>query len=270
MKSIVVTLLVLLSDHVYISSAFVPKGKSVPGGWGAVHEPSATHHRSVAGAIHEVYTLEKQSSGSTTIYGLTDDDDVLFGDDDENDNGSDERCILGKAIAQGKTVLCLPDMASSEECEALFSTAFQAAQTQKAARGRARFSVSDPTVFDGSIVVTAEEILLRVLDYVDEYIPSIYQWLFDPFESDWLNRQPLNAALEQPTVPPERFLGEMCTCLRDLYMQGALEWSEGEPAINIYQCGGYFGAHKDHLALTVLIPLTSADGFEGYVLLLEH
>lgn len=28
-------------------------------------------------------------------------------------------------------------------------------------------------------------------------------------------------------------------------------------AINVYEADGYFGAHKDHLALTVLIPLTS-------------
>jgi len=39
-------------------------------------------------------------------------------------------------------------------------------------------------------------------------------------------------------------------------MAGELEWSEGEPAINIYTEGGYFGAHKDHLGLTVLVPLT--------------
>lgn len=33
---------------------------------------------------------------------------------------------------------------------------------------------------------------------------------------------------------------------------------------SVYQGNGYFGAHKDHLALTVLIPLTSAkNDFEG-------
>ena len=38
----------------------------------------------------------------------------------------------------------------------------------------------------------------------------------------------------------------------------------GEPAINVYEEGGYFGAHKDHLALTVLIPLTSpGENFGG-------
>ena len=194
---------------------------------------------------------------------MTDDDDLLFGDDDNDDN---DGSALGKAIGEGKLIICLPAIPNPEECPTLFSAAWDASQRQAtpAARGRSRFSVSDPIVFDngggggggGTVVVfTAEEILLRVLDYIDEYIPSIYSWLFDPISpEDWTSRQPLNAALEQPDTPPEPFLAETCTNLRDLYMQGALEWSEGEPAINIYQGGGYFGAHKDHLALTILIP----------------
>ena len=32
---------------------------------------------------------------------------------------------------------------------------------------------------------------------------------------------------------------------------------------NVYQTDGYFGGHKDHLALTVLMPLTSPDSFGG-------
>ena len=47
-------------------------------------------------------------------------------------------------------------------------------------------------------------------------------------------------------------------------MAGELEWSEGEPAINVYSAGGGFGTHKDHMALTVLIPLTApATDFSG-------
>lgn len=227
--------------------------------------------------LQELYWLEKKSTDRDdgAIYGLTDDDDLLFGDDDNDDDDDDDGSALGKAIGEGKLIICLPGIANPEECETLFSAGWEASQRQAtpAARGRSRFSVSDPIVFDndggggggGTVVVfTAEEILLRVLDYIDEYIPSIYSWLFDPISpEDWTSRQPLNAALEQPDTPPEPFLAETCTNLRDLYMQGALEWSEGEPAINIYQGGGYFGAHKDHLALTILIPLTSVEDFEG-------
>ena len=70
--------------------------------------------------------------------------------------------------------------------------------------------------------------------------------------------------MEQPDTPPQTYFGETYSGLRDLYMMGALEWSEGEPAINIYTFSGYFGCHKDHLALTILIPLTNAgEDFEG-------
>ena len=34
-------------------------------------------------------------------------------------------------------------------------------------------------------------------------------------------------------------LQDACPSLRDLYMAGELEWSEGEPAINVYTAGGF-------------------------------
>jgi hypothetical protein len=49
--------------------------------------------------------------------------------------------------------------ASLDERAPLFTAAFQASQNQPS-RGRAIFSVSDPTVFDGNVVFLAEEILL--------------------------------------------------------------------------------------------------------------
>jgi hypothetical protein len=72
---------------------------------------------------------------------------------------------------------------------------------------------------------------------------------FDPLlQEDGVSRQPLTAAtLVELNTPPDPISGETCTCLRDLYTAGALEWPEGEPAINIYRDGGYFGPHKDHL-----------------------
>jgi len=100
---------------------------------------------------------------------------------------------------------------------------------------------------------------LRVLDHLDDHIPSIFEYLFKP-SAEWASRQPLNAKLEQPEVPPEGHLADLCDGLRDLYMMGNLEWSEGEPAINVYEADGYFGAHKDRMALSVLIPLTSPMG----------
>ena len=104
--------------------------------------------------------------------------------------------------------------------------------------------------------------MLRVLDRVDDTMPTVYETLFKPCE-EWAERQPRNAQGLQPTVAPPLHLADAFPTLRDLYMAGELEWSEGEPAINVYSANGRFGAHKDHLALTVLIPLTSTATFTG-------
>lgn len=170
---------------------------------------------------------------------------------------------LGAAIGEGEAVVRLPGIASPAELKDLFAAGLAACESEVArnggkppARGRSRFSVSDPAAFPPEVVMACEDIFLRVLDRVDEAMPSVYERLFRP-HSDWVCRQPLSAQGQEPMTPPPAHLGETCPSLRDLYMLGELEWSEGEPAINIYSGGGYFGAHKDHLALTVLIPLTS-------------
>lgn len=52
--------------------------------------------------------------------------------------------------------------------------------------------------------------------------------------------------------------------LSELYLMGEIEWSKGELAIDIYESAGYVGAHKNHLVLTILIPLTDATcDFDG-------
>ena len=79
----------------------------------------------------------------------------------------------------------------------------------------------------------------------------------------WAARQPLNAQGEQPTTPPELYLADTSPSLRELYEARELEWSEGEPAINVYTADGFFGTHKDHLALTLLMPLTAPSEFSG-------
>lgn len=49
------------------------------------------------------------------------------------------------------------------------------------------------------------------------------------------------------------------TCLHN----PRLAFSTGEPAINVYDAGGGFTAHKDKQALTVLVPLSGAEDFTG-------
>ena len=57
---------------------------------------------------------------------------------------------------------------------------------------RYRFAVADSMAFSTDVVLNCEELLLRVLDLVDELIPSVYETLFRPGES-WASRQPLTS-----------------------------------------------------------------------------
>ena len=143
---------------------------------------------------------------------------------------------LGECIRGGEVVVCVPDVASPPELAALFSAGLAACdgrgRSQNAAVGRNRFAVSDPTAFTRDVVLGCEEILLRVLDRIDEELPSVYETLFEPSDG-WLGRQPLTVTVPLTESPPPH-LAETCPGLRELYMAGELEWSEGEPAINVY------------------------------------
>ena len=208
---------------------------------------------------------------------------------------SGTRSSLASNIEHGEVVVCMPKVATAAELSSLLEAGVSArdAQAKRSGRppvgGRFRSSVSDSVAYSNSVVLSCEEILLRVLDRkpartqkpwselwsterppadgspcvrvpraigVDEQMPEVYAHLFRPSEA-WAERQPLNAQGVQPSVPPPMQLVDACPSLRDLYMAGELEWSEGEPAINVYSAGGGFGTHKDHMALTVLIPLTA-------------
>jgi len=177
---------------------------------------------------------------------------------------------IGQCIGTGDVLISLGEVASEAELEALLLSGLEACEAQRLRTGREpppggkdRFSVSDPLAFDSEVVLGCEELLLRVLDRVDEQLPSVYESLFAPSEG-WLARQPLTALGQPPTASPADHLQDACPSLRELYMAGELEWSEGEPAINVYKAGGGFGAHKDHMALTFILPLTCPTrGFSG-------
>ena len=188
----------------------------------------------------------------------------------------DPSLSLGEGIAQSEVIVSVPNIATADELQALFAAGLAACEARDATAvtsgrgqtagfrsgesGRNRFMVSD--TFGLDTVLSCEEVLLRVLDRVDEQMPSVYPHLFAPCD-EWKERQPNTAQGGRPLASPPPELAETCPSLRELYMAGELEWSEGEPAINVYTAGGRFGAHKDHLALTVLVPLTAPDEFAG-------
>ena len=173
---------------------------------------------------------------------------------------------LGEALQAGDVVVLVPGVATEEELVALREDGVAATDAQRARsgtpeNGRNRFSVSDPMAFSYDVVERCEALLLAVLDVVDDDIPSVYDALFRPGDG-WEAAQP-KSRLFSAGSSPEEYLGDMCESIRELYMMGELEWSEGEPAINVYTEGGGFGYHKDHMALSVLVPLSAPDDFGG-------
>ena len=153
---------------------------------------------------------------------------------------------IGGAIAHGELVLAVPQVASAAECEALLAAGVEACHAQRErtgaapADGKNRFSVSDATAFDAEVVLSVEELLLRVLDRLDDEVPSIYMHLFEASDG-WRDRQAVPAQGRQLISVPPAALADVCPTLRDLYMAGELEWSEGEPAMNVYTTKGGFG-----------------------------
>jgi len=160
---------------------------------------------------------------------------------------------IGEYIQRGEIVLSLPQIIDEKECNSLVLAAQEIAASSSNEHdvpGRSRLCVAD---LDTHIVERCEAILLRVMDRLDLETPSIYEHLFRP-SVHWGSRQPRSAKNPGSIAPLPELL--VYSSLRELYMAGQLEWSENEPAINVYTTQGGFGPHKDHLALTVLIPLT--------------
>lgn len=166
------------------------------------------------------------------------------------------RRSLGEHVQQGDCCVVVPNVASADELRDLFGAGLVACDAQGGFKdgGKNRFSVSDPASFGLDVVESVEQVFLRVLDVVDDGIPSVYEALFRPGPT-WAERQP-SSRLFSSGASPDDYLGDVFPSLRELYMAGELEWSEGEPAINVYTDGGGFGPHKDHMALSVLVPLT--------------
>ena len=142
------------------------------------------------------------------------------------------------ALRHGDAVLCVPNAIHQEEIASLVGASIAAAELQRDTEtgilpSRVRLHVSASLPIDA--IALCDDILRRMLTLLDSQLPSIASSMFDS------------------------------KSLLQLFDDGDLEYSAGEPAVNVYHEEGVFGLHKDHHALTVLIPLTSPDdgSFEG-------
>mmetsp|Transcript_48836 Transcript_48836/g.110824 ORF Transcript_48836/g.110824 Transcript_48836/m.110824 type:complete len:291 (+) Transcript_48836:260-1132(+) len=159
-----------------------------------------------------------------------------------------------ETLVQGESVILIPSVATISECRDLVSICSQEAarywesqaakslplerlvrMPSRAAGARSSGEGSYQTLLPVAADEIAEQILKRAMAFIDERLPSLKVKLF----------------------------GAGSPSLCDLYSSGALEFSQREPAVNVYAPGGEFPAHKDHRALTVLIPISSSDDFVG-------
>ena len=176
---------------------------------------------------------------------------------------------LGAAVAEGRSVLVVPDVASPELCAELLELGMRAADDQQAsiwARTAARvseFTSNNPSskgrvrVPIGSLPPQKsrlfDSLLRRVFSIVDDEMPSVAALFANAcyLEGD-----------RAPTTALDEAAGSVS--LSDLHASDGLEFSSREPAINLYRSrGAEFHAHTDRQTLTVLIPLTPPDSYEG-------
>ena len=159
----------------------------------------------------------------------------------------------------------LAQVASEAELEALLLSGLEACEAQRLRTGREpppggkdRFSVSDPLAFDSEVVLGCEELLLRVLDRVDEQLPSVYESLLSCLpRGGW----PASHSPHSGSRPPRR---RLTTCKTRDPHGASSTWraSSSGPrgrASDQYMCTKQVATardHKDHLALTFILPHT--------------
>ena len=156
---------------------------------------------------------------------------------------------VAQALTEGDALLVLPSVASAAECAALVAAASRVAEEEHSQNGLVRVpSVGAAaraeltrTPCAQALPVNADallcDILARVGAFIDREIPELAHTLFGEIDE---------TSHELPS-------------LEHLLRSGAVEFSSREPAVNVYDAGGEFLAHKDHQALTVLLPLSDPD-----------
>lgn len=183
---------------------------------------------------------------------------------------ANDRGLTGEALAQGRSVVIVPNVASTEECAKLLALGMRAADDQQAsvwARTTARLSefTSNNPRSEGRVRVPIGELppqtarlfdslLGRVFSIVDDEMPSVAALFAHGYNIE---------GARAPTASSAPAL-DASVSLSSLHASDGLEFSSREPAINLYRSrGAEFHAHTDRQTLTVLIPLTSPDTYEG-------
>ena len=169
---------------------------------------------------------------------------------------------LGVRILKGKSLVTLSNVLSREEIDYLVKSSLEAAADQQ------------PAITDDTTTCTSnssDRVCVRMPTRAAAHrqdIPDANN-LHDPLPdevSQFVEERILERILHYmdselcPSVKRALFGDDNTNMLTLFQTKAALEWSNREPAVNVYYPpNGYFGLHKDNKALTILMPLTSRD-----------
>ena len=151
-------------------------------------------------------------------------------------------------VAHGRSVIVIPDFCAASERATLLSSAF----SEAAASGESLVS-SDR----GPSAAQSNAGRLRL--HIPERLEANCQSL-----SDVLIRRALAFVQEELPLAGEQMLDCRAADLHELLDAApGLEYSPGEPAVNVYTASGEFKPHEDKMGLTILITLSDSDEFTG-------
>ena len=157
---------------------------------------------------------------------------------------------LSTSVAEGHSILLLHNHATSAEVEALRMEASNTAAAEslrpatdktrpwwslQEVRGRMRLPIEH--AFGEATRNRCDQLLVRAVTTLHTHAPKLVPILFE---------DRLDAANATTLIHDEKVI-----------------FSPREPAINVYTERGRFKPHKDHEVLTVLVPLSAPDAFDG-------
>ena len=150
-------------------------------------------------------------------------------------------------LAAGRSVIVVPDFCDAAERATLLSSAFA-----EAARSEEELVSGER----GPSAAQSNTGRLRL--HVPERLPDC------GLLGDQLIRRALAFVQRELPGAGEQMLGCSATELPELLDAApGLEYSPGEPAVNIYTATGEFKPHEDKMGLTVLVTLSDGDEFSG-------
>ena len=144
------------------------------------------------------------------------------------------------SFMRGHSLILLHDVASAVDCETLRC---EASATSAAER-------CDPDV-SLSPYFMPEKIRMPITDRLGSAGQALCEQLL---------LQAQNRLGHQLPALAERLFGTGCLDQKVFLRNPRLNFSIGEPAVNVYLAGGCFKAHKDRFSLSILLPLNSNGG----------